>query len=53
MDDATKKAKADKEIPLEELWTDVYSNNVEPTIRNKLPWNPLTHKRLGPAVNFN
>lgn len=53
VDDATKKAKADKEIALEELWTDVYSNNVEPTIRNKLPWNPLTHRRLGPAVNLN
>lgn len=53
VDDATKKAKNDKEIPVDELPADVYANCVEDKIRNKLPWNPLQHKRIGPAVNLN
>lgn len=34
VDEATNIAKSDKEIPLEELWTDVYASNLEPKIRN-------------------
>lgn len=46
VDTATAAAKADKEIPLEELWTDVYSKNLEPKIRDIIGFN-LQHKVLG------
>jgi len=50
VDDATIKAKADKEIPLEELWTDVYSNNLEPKIRGTTGYT-LTHRQMQKGVN--
>ncbi|XP_044270728.1 pyruvate dehydrogenase E1 component subunit alpha, mitochondrial-like isoform X1 [Tribolium madens] len=52
VDEATKKAKAEKEIPLEELTADIYSLDLEKQIRNIDPFNPLPHKRIGEAVNF-
>ncbi|KAK4872795.1 hypothetical protein RN001_014824 [Aquatica leii] len=51
VDEATKKAKADSEISMEELTADIYSNNLEGTIRNTTPFNPLEHSRIGQAVN--
>lgn len=51
MDDAVKAAKADKEIPLSELTADIYSLSLEKEIRNTTPFDPLSHVRLGPAIN--
>lgn len=51
VDDAVKAAKADIEIPLNELTTDIYANCLEKEIRNTTPFKPLPHARLGPAVN--
>lgn len=51
VDDATVIAKKDQEIPLEDLSADVNASFLEPEIRNILPWSPLKHKRVGPAVN--
>ncbi|XP_044749066.1 probable pyruvate dehydrogenase E1 component subunit alpha, mitochondrial isoform X1 [Coccinella septempunctata] len=51
VDEATKKAKTEPEIGLEELTADIYVNNLEGDIRNISPFNPLKHKRIGPAVN--
>lgn len=53
VDDATKRSKIDKEISLDELPADIYSNPENNTlIRSVLPNNELTHKRLGKAVNL-
>lgn len=43
VDDLTKKAKADREIGLEELTADIYSHTLEPTIRGTTPWNAMPH----------
>lgn len=51
VDEATVIAKKDQEIPLEDLSADVNATFLEPEIRNILPWSPLKHKRVGPAVN--
>lgn len=53
VDDATKKAKTDKEISLDELSADVYAkpDNLD-LIRNVIPNSELQHKRLGKAVNL-
>lgn len=51
VDDAVKAAKNDKEIPLSELTADIYTTCLEKEIRNTTPFNPLSHARLGPAVN--
>lgn len=50
---ATKVAKADKEISVEELCTDIYAkpDNIA-AVRNVLPATELPHKRLGQAVNM-
>lgn len=45
-DEATKYARNDQEITLEELTADVYNNPVETQIRNVLPWNALKHIKL-------
>jgi len=47
VDEATKKAKNDKEIGLDELTADIYSNSLEPLIRGTTPWNPMPHKHVG------
>ncbi|XP_055696347.1 pyruvate dehydrogenase E1 component subunit alpha type II, mitochondrial-like [Lutzomyia longipalpis] len=53
VDEAGKKAKADKEISLDELTTDIYANPEHlQSVRNVTPLNALQHKRLGPAVNL-
>lgn len=52
VDDATKKAKADTEIGVHELTTDIYAQNVEGLIRNMLPNEPLPHGSLGKGVNL-
>lgn len=47
-----KRAKSDKEIPMEELGADVYSQPLETLIRGVTPWDFVEHKRLGGAVNL-
>ncbi|XP_058829380.1 pyruvate dehydrogenase E1 component subunit alpha type II, mitochondrial-like isoform X1 [Topomyia yanbarensis] len=50
---ATKLAKADKEIPVEELCADIYCKPDNTTaIRNVMPHLELEHRRLGKAVNL-
>ncbi|XP_049819838.1 probable pyruvate dehydrogenase E1 component subunit alpha, mitochondrial isoform X1 [Aethina tumida] len=51
VDDATKKAKADKEIGLDELTADVCAEFLEGPIRNIDIFSPLQHKNIGPAIN--
>lgn len=46
VDAATKLAKADKEIPLDELYTDVYAKNLVPLIRGVAPNALHPHKTL-------
>ncbi|XP_050509458.1 probable pyruvate dehydrogenase E1 component subunit alpha, mitochondrial isoform X1 [Diabrotica virgifera virgifera] len=52
VDEATKQAKSDAELGLDELPADIYAVNLEGQIRNIDPWTALTHKRIGPAVNL-
>ncbi|XP_063218293.1 probable pyruvate dehydrogenase E1 component subunit alpha, mitochondrial [Bacillus rossius redtenbacheri] len=52
VDEATKKAKADKEIGAEELFCDVYADCKEPHLRGVLPWQRHPHKSLGQAQNL-
>jgi len=51
VDAATKLAKSDPEIGIDELTADIYVENLEGKIRGTLPWQLLDHKRIGPAVN--
>lgn len=53
IDEAGKKAKVNKEVPVAELVTDVYANpkNSE-IIRNTTPSKPLKHTTLNRAVNL-
>lgn len=46
VDAATKLAKSDKEIPLQELYTDVYGKNLVPLIRGITPKDFHTHNTL-------
>lgn len=52
IEEATKKAKADKEIGLDELPADIYAGTIDPKVRNIDPFTPLTHKKIGNAVNL-
>lgn len=52
IDEATKKAKAEKEVGLDELAGDIYAENLEGDIRGVSIFQPLKHKRVGPAVNI-
>lgn len=52
VDEATKKAKADKEIGLDEITGDIYAAPLEPTVRGVAPWNRLPHKSIGKPANF-
>lgn len=52
VDDAMKKAKADKEISVEELTADIYAKPDIPTVKNVLPINPLIHKTVSKAINM-
>ncbi|KAJ8970307.1 hypothetical protein NQ314_001297 [Rhamnusium bicolor] len=51
VDEATKKAKTDKEVGLDELAADIYTINLEGPIRNVDSFTTLEHKRIGAAVN--
>ena len=53
IDDATKRAKTDKEIGLDELTADVLSEPIDTRVRGVTPFDIMQHKRIGPAVNFN
>lgn len=53
IDDATKKAKADTEISINELTYDIYANPDQiPNIRNIIPNAELPHTRFGTAINL-
>ncbi|XP_035793771.1 pyruvate dehydrogenase E1 component subunit alpha type II, mitochondrial-like isoform X1 [Anopheles albimanus] len=53
VDTATKVAKSDKEISVDELTADIYANPQNLTsVRNTIPLAELQHKRLGTAVNM-
>lgn len=52
VDAATKYCRADKEIDVSELTTDVYSNNLVPLIRGTTPDQWLKHTSLNKAVNL-
>lgn len=53
VDEATKKARVDKEIGLHELTADIYSNpKFSEEVRNILPNQPLKHITVGKAVNL-
>lgn len=52
IDVATKYCKEDKEISVQELYTDVYSKNIEPLIRGILPDQLHKHNTLNKAVNL-
>ncbi|KAF4526104.1 hypothetical protein B566_EDAN007598 [Ephemera danica] len=51
VDEATRKAKSESEIAMEELPADIYSAPLETEVRGITPWDTLTHKRIGVAVN--
>lgn len=51
IDEATKKAKTEKEIGLDELAADIYVTNLEGPIRGLSIFESYEHKRIGPAVN--
>lgn len=53
VDEATKKAKTDAEIGMEELAADVYAAPLESALKGTTPWNAHTLKRVGAAVNLN
>lgn len=53
IDDATKRAKVDKEIGLDELAADILSEPIGTRVRGVTAFDELQHKRIGPAVNFN
>lgn len=52
VDEATKWAKADAEIGLPELTTDIYANNLEGDIRGSNPSSWFKHSSLNKAVNL-
>ncbi|KAL1459466.1 hypothetical protein WDU94_011447 [Cyamophila willieti] len=52
VDVATKKAKEEAEIPLDELTADIYANPIEKEIRNITPFNNLKHKSIGKPINL-
>lgn len=52
VDAATAAAKADSEVGMEELTTDIYALEIEKQIRGALPDKYFPHKTLGKAVNL-
>lgn len=52
IDQAVVKAKADAEISLEELASDVYAKPLEDEVRGVVPWQKIKHVRIGPAINM-
>ncbi|KAK4292793.1 hypothetical protein Pmani_034459 [Petrolisthes manimaculis] len=52
IDEAVKVAKTDKEIAVQELAADIYSNPLETTIRGTTPFDPYTHQRISKIINL-
>lgn len=52
VDADVKKAKSDPEIGVEELYYDVYENNLEGKLRGLLPWEKHEHKKTQKAINL-
>ena len=52
VDADVKKAKSDPEIGVEELYYDVYENNLEGKLWGLLPWEKHEHKKTQKALNL-
>ena len=52
VDAEVKKAKADPEIGVEELYNDTYEQNLGGDIRGLLPWEKHPHKTTQTAINL-
>jgi len=52
VDSDTQKARSGEEIGVEELYYDIYENNLEGEIRGIAPWNRHTHDKMGKAINL-
>ena len=52
VDADVKKAKTDPEIGVEELYYDVYENNLQGNLRGLLPWEKHEHKKTQKALNL-
>lgn len=50
VDEATAQAKADAELPLQGLWTDVYSDCLEPKIRGAVDYD-IDHIQENKGIN--
>lgn len=51
VDADVKKAKADGEIGVEELYYDIYENNLQGQLRGLTPWEKHEHKKTQKAQN--
>ncbi|XP_067124881.1 probable pyruvate dehydrogenase E1 component subunit alpha, mitochondrial isoform X2 [Centruroides vittatus] len=51
VEEATEIAKSSKEIPLEEMFADVYVEPIQPKIRGVTPFTEHTHKRISTPLN--
>ena len=52
IDADVKKAKTDPEIGVEELYYDVYEENLQGKLRGLLPWETHDHKKTQKAINI-
>ena len=52
VDADVKKAKTDPEIGVEELYYDVYQNNLQGELRGVVPWEKHEHKNTQKALNL-
>merc|ERR1712113_208956 len=52
VDADVKRAKTDPEIGVEELYYDVYENNLQGNLRGLLPWEKHEHKKTQKALNL-
>lgn len=52
VDADVKKAKTDPEIGVEELYYDVYEQNLQGKIRGLVPWEKHEHKKTQTAINL-
>jgi len=52
VDADTVKARNGEEIGVEELYYDIYENNLQGQIRGIAPWNKHTHDKMGKAINL-
>merc|ERR1711887_162602 len=51
VDADVKKVKSDTELPVEELYNDIYENNLAGKVRGLVPWEQWDHKKTQQAVN--